>query len=186
LHIKKLIELSQQENIDLWFEDECHFQQHGSSYSMRIPPEIKDPILLHAPTRKKQGVFGAVQIAEGRLVTHLEQTFNALTFQSFLEYVLKYRKPNKLMVLVLDNARWHHAKLIQPWLTKHRHMIQLDFLPPYSPELNSIERVWKLTRRLCTHNRYFQQLDDLYQAVSRQFLAWMGPNHTLRTLCAVI
>jgi transposase len=185
VHIKKLIELCRQENIDLWFEDECHFQQHGSSYSMWIPPEIKDPILLHAPTRKKQGVFGAVQVSEGRLVTHLEQTFNALTFQSFLAYVLRYRTPDKLMVLVLDNARWHHAKLIQPWLMEHRHMIQLDFLPPYSPELNPIERVWKLTRRLCTHNRYFPQLDDLTQTVSQQFMAWMNPNNTLRKLCAV-
>jgi len=185
VHIKKLIELSRQENIDLWFEDECHFQQHGSSHIMWIPPEIKDPILLHAPTRKKQGVFGAVQVSEGRLVTNLEQTFNALTFQSFIEYVLRYRTPDKLMVLVLDNARWHHAKLIQPWLMEHRHMIKLDFLPPYSPELNPIERVWKLTRRLCTHNRYFPQLDDLTQTVSQQFMAWANPNNTLRKLCAV-
>jgi len=177
--------LSRKENIDLWFEDECHFQQHGSRHSMWIPPEIKDPVLLHAPTRKKQGVFGAVQVRKGRLVTQLEDTFNALTFQSFLEYVLLYRTPGKLMVLVLDNARWHHAKLIQPWLFKHRHVIQLDFLPPYSPELNTIERVWKLTRRLCTHNRYFPHLDDLTQAVSQQFIAWMKPNDDLRRLCAV-
>jgi len=152
---------------------------------MWIPPEIKDPVLLHAPTRKKQGVFGAVQVRQGRLVTQFEDTFNALTFQSFLEYVLRYRTPGKLMVLVLDNARWHHAKLIQPWLFKHHHVIQLDFLPPYSPELNTIERVWKLTRRLCTHNMYFPHLDDLTQAVSQQFIAWMKPNDALRRLCAV-
>ena len=185
MHIKKLSELCRKENIDLWFEDECHFQQHGSRHSMWIPPEIKDPVLLHAPTRKKQGVFGAVQVHQGRLVTQLEETFNALTFQSFLEYVVRYRTPGKLMVLVLDNARWHHAKLIQPWLFMHRHVIQLDFLPPYSPELNTIERVWKLTRRLCTHNRYFPHLDDLTQAVSQQFIAWMKPNDSLRRLCAV-
>jgi len=185
-HIKKLSELSRQDGIDLWLEDECHFQQHGSRHSMWVPPEIKDPVLLHAPTRKKQGVFGAVQPRTGQLVTQFEDTFNALTFQSFLEHVLRYKKPVALMVIVLDNARWHHAKLIQPWLFKHRHKIRLEFLPPYSPELNHIERVWKLTRRLCTHNRYFPNLNDLTQAVSQQFTAWMKPNNTLRRLCAVI
>jgi len=185
VHIKKLSELSRQENIDLWFEDECHFQQHGSRLSMWIPPEIKDPVLYHAPTRKIQGVLGAVQAHNGRLLTQFEDTFNANTFQSFLEYVLRYRAADKKIVLVLDNARWHHAKILKPWLYKHRHEIQLDFLPPYSPELNTIERVWKLTRRLCTHNRYFQYFNDLTQAISQQFSAWMIPNETLRKLCAV-
>ena len=152
---------------------------------MWIPPEIKDPILLHAPTRKKVGVFGAVSLWNGQLVTHMENTFNALTFQSFLEYLLQNRTSGKLMVLVLDNARWHHAKLIQPWLMEHRHMIQLDFLPPYSPELNPIERVWKLTRRLCTHNRYFPTLTELTSAVTLQFNAWMKPNSNLLKLCAI-
>ena len=152
---------------------------------MWIPQEVKDPILLHAPTRKKLGVFGAVCVREGKLLTYFENTFNAMTFQSFLEYVLQYRTPGRLMVLVLDNARWHHANLIQPWLIEHRHMIQLDFLPPYSPELNPIERVWKLTRRLCTHSRYFPQMDDLTHAVSQQFVTWLSPNDTLRILCAV-
>ncbi len=36
--------------MDLWATDEVHFQQHGSRCRMWIPPEIKDPVLLHAPT----------------------------------------------------------------------------------------------------------------------------------------
>jgi len=41
----------------------------------------------------------------------------------------------------------------------------LLYLPPYSPELNPIERVWKLTRRLATHNRYFAHVEELELAV---------------------
>jgi hypothetical protein len=62
----------------------------------------------------------------------------------------------------------------------------LDFLPPYSPELNPIERVWKLTRRLCLHNRYFAFLDSVAEAVEGQLANWLGPNETLRRLCANI
>ena len=60
-----------------------------------------------------------------------------------------------------------------------------DFLPPYSPQLNPAERVWKLTRRSCTHNRHFAFLDDLVTAVESQFDAWAQPNDVLRRLCAI-
>ena len=62
----------------------------------------------------------------------------------------------------------------------------LDFLPGYSPELNPTERVWKLTRRLCLHNRYFPQLDDVVLAAETEFANWIQPNDTLRRLCAII
>jgi len=90
------------------------------------------------------------------------------------------------MVVVLDNARWHHARYLKLWLSKHRHILKLVFLPPYSPELNTVERVWKLTRTLCTHNRYFAEIEKLIEAVSNQFEAWRKPNNTLRRLCAII
>jgi transposase len=88
------------------------------------------------------------------------------------------------MIVIVDNARWHHANALQPWLHDHRDRIRLDFLPPYSPELNPVERVWKLTRRLCTHNRYFPHLNDLINVVSEQFEPWQRPNNTLHRLCA--
>jgi hypothetical protein len=52
----------QDDSVDLWATDEVHFQQHGSRCRMWIPPEIKDPVLLHAPTRKIVGYFGAVRL----------------------------------------------------------------------------------------------------------------------------
>jgi transposase len=48
-------------------------------------------------------------------------------------------------------------------------IFRLDFLPPYSPDLNPIERVWKLTRRLCLHNVYFPKLDQVRETAERQF-----------------
>ena len=151
--IKKLSRLARRDDVDLWFEDECHFQQHGSRCTMWVPPEDIDPVVLHAPTRKNVGVFGAVCTADGRLTTGRAEKFNAETFFSFLQQLVRRRRKGRKMVVVLDNARWHRAKLLQPWLRKHRNHLRLDFLSPYSPELNAIERVWKLTRRLRIHNR---------------------------------
>jgi len=48
-----------------------------------------------------------------------------------------------ILTLVLDSSRYHHANLLKPWLLEHGQTIQFFFLPPYSPELNTIELVWK-------------------------------------------
>ena len=60
------------------------------------------------------------------------------------------------------------------------------FLPPYSPDLNPIERVWKLTRRMATHNRYFENLNQVVDAVEAVFSSWKKPNTILKKLCAII
>jgi transposase len=153
---------------------------------MWIPPEDKDPILLHAPTRKSVAVLGAVRHDDGRLVVLRESAFNADTFLSFLRSLLRHRRRERKVVVVLDNARWHHARALQPWLHRHRKSLMLLFLPPYSPDLNPMERVWKLTRRQCTHNHYFPDLSNLMLAVTKQFRLWQRPNQTLRRLCAII
>jgi transposase len=85
----------------------------------------------------------------------------------------------------VDNAKYHHAKLHKEWREQHADRFALDFLPPYSPELNPNERVWKLTRRSCLHNRYFPLLEDVIDAVETQFTAWTSGNETLRRLCAI-
>ena len=90
------------------------------------------------------------------------------------------------MIIVLDNARYHHAVLLAPFLRKHARELQLLFLPPYSPQLAPIERVWKLTRRLATHNRYFPILEQVVETVNACFDRWRRPNSILRRLCCII
>jgi len=140
---------------------------------------------LHAPTRKSIAVFGAVRPADGELVTLPAEKFNAVTFHEFVVELRKHRKKGSQMVVVLDNARYHHAKWLREQLSPYRRWLKLVFLPPYSPELNPIERVWKMTRRICTHNQYFPTLDVLVKVVIEQFNTWALPNTTLRRLCAI-
>jgi transposase len=174
--------------VDLWALDEVHFQQHGSRCRMWIPPEIKDPVLRHHPTRKSVGYFGAVRLRDGKLLCRRETgRFNGETFLEFLKVLSAPRLAGKRRVIAIsDNAHYHKAKFHQSWRNQHASRFALDFLPPYSPELNPIERVWKLTRRLCLHNRYFATLDEVISAAETQFAQWSRPNNTLRQLCAII
>ena len=90
------------------------------------------------------------------------------------------------MLLIVDNARYHHAILLAPRLRKYRNVLVLLFLPPYSPQLAPIERVWKLARRLATHNRNFATLDELLTVIQACFDRWRTPNSVLRRLCGII
>lgn len=153
---------------------------------MWIPPEDKDPVTKHAPTRKSVAMFGAVNLRTGKLVTMMANPFDAMTFKVFLKKLLPYRSKSRKMVLILDNARYHHASINRDFVFNNRKRLRLDFLPPYSPELNPIERVWKLVRKTCTHNQYFESLDSLVSAVSSQVLIWHKPNTVLTKLCCVI
>jgi transposase len=153
---------------------------------MWVPPEIKDPVLLHAPTRKSVACFWAVSLRTGKFIRSLCATFNAATFETFLKTLLRHRSRDTCMVLVLDNARYHHAVLLTPLLRKYRNVLTLLFLPPYSPQLAPIERPWKLACRLATHNQFFATLDDLLTAISTCFDRWKTHNSVLRRLCGII
>ena len=154
---------------------------------MWIPPETRDPILLHHPTRKSGGYFGAACLGDGRLVYRRETVrFNAVSFWYFLQQLWSAsRNSRKQVIVITDNARYHHALLHKQWRQEQQPGFRLDFLPPYSPELNPIERVWKLTRRQCLHNRYFSTLEQVFNTVENKFAEWASGNPTLQTLCAI-
>ncbi len=180
--LKKLSEDLRGGHTDIWSLDECHFYQHGTTIAMWIPPEDKDPTMLQYPTRKGVSVFGAVNIRTGEFVGMVSNVFNAITFGKFLTVLMK-RGKRKKMQIILDNARYHHAKLLMPWLEDHKDHLFLDFLPPYSPKLNPIERVWKLLKKLRLHNQYFPDLKEVIRVVAKQFLLWTEENGSLKTLC---
>ncbi len=173
--------------VDLWALDEVHFQQQGSRCRMWIPKETKDPIVYHHPTRKSVGYFAAVRLRDGKFLFQRETgRFNGESFWSFLTLFREASiTPGRRVLAISDNAQYHRSKLHLEWRDQQAPQFGLDFLPPYSPDLNPIERVWKLTRRLCLHNRYFGLLDGVVSAVEGQFAEWATPNDTLRRLCAI-
>jgi transposase len=94
-------------------------------------------------TGKHRGVklLATLDYAEGKIVWKEDEQYNAEAFLSFLEQVLAAYPIGKI-VMILDNARIHHAKLLENFLKKNQRL-ELIFLPPYSPELNLVEGLWK-------------------------------------------
>ena len=131
---------------------------------MWVPPEETDPVVYHAPTRRSVALFGAVNLRRGQMQALFSEPFNGETFVVFLATLLRRRARDKKLLLISDNASYHKSAAVRQFLADHQPVLELLYLPPYSPDLNPIERVWKLIRRLCTHNQYFPELEMLRNA----------------------
>lgn len=93
----------------------------------------------------RRSVLGALDYGANRLVHQTSKGSIKRPFViEFLEEIAQSATPGQLTVVVLDNAKIHHAieqDILDRWLFEHR--MVLFHLPPYSPELNLIEIVWK-------------------------------------------
>ena len=173
--------------IEVWVQDEVFFKLFGTTCKMWIPPEDSDPFVLHNSGREHIKYFGALRLRDGKFVyMKVEGTFNGDNFFTFLKYLRKITaRSSRKTVLLLDRASYHRAKVHEEWRNKCRKKFCLVLLPSASPELNPIERVWKYTRRKCTHNRYFSTIEDLTATVESQFNQWRQKSEALQRLCAI-
>jgi transposase len=84
----------------------------------------------------------------------------------------------------LDNARYHHTKILQLWLERSERQVKLHFLPPYAPHLNPIERLWVVMHKYVTHNRHYATFDQFTEAILGFFrqtlpLKWRAFTYTV-------
>lgn len=170
-------------NYEIYFEDECHFQRNTTIvrawFLKGTTPEIKSP-----PVREKISIMGAMGMDNGQLITMKAEIFNADSFRTFVKRIIKNAKTERKILLVLDNARFHHAVINKEFLSSVKDKIALMYLPAYSPELNPIESFWKKTRRGVTHNRYFESLKEQGTCLENFFNKFKKPNDILSSLSA--
>jgi transposase len=102
-------------------------------------------------------LFGAVNPATGTSSAMLAPTVNTDYMNAHLRFISEEAGPDCHVVLVLDQAGWHVAKAL-----KVPDNITLLHLPPYSPELNPIERLWAYLKSHYLSNRVFVDYDDLF------------------------
>ena len=113
-------------------------------------------------------LLGTLDYETGEVFCVEEETYDAEVFLSFLKKVLA-RYPSGKTVMVLDNARIHRARLIQPFLEENRDRLELIFLPPYSPQLNLVEGLWKWLKEAVINNVFLGSAQKIILAV-RSFL----------------
>lgn len=154
----------------LLYEDESHIRDVQTLHAT-WQPKGKQKQVPVSGSQTTLHLFGAVNPEEGEVFCMETDTCNTQTFHQFLEYLLQCH-PEKHLVLVLDNARYHHARALRPFLAKHEHRLTFLFLPPYSPNLNLMERIWKWLKEVVLPNRYYQNRADLRDGIE-SFLQYL-------------
>lgn len=153
--------------IEIWFQDEGRFGQKGR-VAHRWWVRGERPLGLCDRRFSSTYIFAAVCPETGADFALVLPTVNTKAMNRFLEDFSKSRNPDVLVLLVMDQAGWHGSKE----LTIPDNIIPVP-LPPYSPELNPVERVWLYLRERFLSHRLLDDYDAIVEACCQ---AWNALN----------
>jgi len=153
-------------NDPIYFADATH-PQHNSIPSYGWIKKGQEKELKANCGRQRLNINGAIDIETLEPVTGFYETINAQSAMDlFARLEAKHPKAKKIYVIV-DNARYYRSRWLKKMLRGTK--IKLIFLPPYSPNLNLIERYWKFFKKMVLNNRYYETFGEFKQACESFF-----------------
>ncbi len=121
------------------------------------------PLVRTSPGRQRYSVLGAIESHSKELISvRTRGNVNSETVCELPEKICEAH-PGEQITLVMDNARYQHNNMVKA--VARAVGIELLFLPAYSPSLNLIERLWKLTKQRCLTNRYYENFDKFVEGI---------------------
>jgi transposase len=127
------------------------------------PKEIKIAV-EQTSGRQRLNIHGAIDLESGRTCMIDVDTVNAISTIMLLTAIEAMYPNVRVIHLFLDNAAYHHAKLVREWLMQPGRKIKLHFIPAYCPHLDAIERLWGLMHKNVTHNKCYEKFADFKTA----------------------
>jgi transposase len=163
--LKPVIKAAQDGEVHLLFMDAVHFVLTPFLCCLWCVTRV---FIKASPGRNRINVLGAVDAITKEVTTYTNTTYIcANTLIDFLKQ-LKVKYNDKPIAIVLDNARYQHCFLVTTFAKSLG--IHLLFLPPYSPNLNIIERLWKFTKKEILNAQYYDAPQKFHQAINDFFL----------------
>lgn len=167
-------------NAYLFFEDEASFPQWGT-LSYTWAKKGQQPTIKTSGIRKAYKVFGLIDYFTGRFFHKtVESKFNSETYIDFLKWILS--KTKKPIVLIHDGAPYHKSAAVKEFISKKANRLTVYKLPPYSPDFNPIEKVWKEIKKEETHLQYFPTFESLQQKVDEALANFASKGKKLLSL----
>jgi transposase len=131
-------ERAKAENADIYWGDETSVRS-GDVRGRGFSPRGVTPVVNATAKYENLSMISAIT-NKGKLQWMIvDGTVNIERFIEYLKSLIKYSR--RKIFLIVDNLKVHHGKLVQKWVEKHKHRIELFFLPAYSPDLNPDEHL---------------------------------------------
>ena len=154
------------ENDPTYFTDATH-PQHNSVPSYGWIKKGQEKELKANCGRQRLNINGAINIETLEPTTGFYDTINADSTIDLFSKIEAKHPDAETIYIIADNARYYHSCLLKEHLEGTK--IQLIYLPPYSPNLNLIERYWKFFKKTVMHNRYYETFEEFKQACKNFF-----------------
>ncbi|MFO0970933.1 MAG: IS630 family transposase [Candidatus Saccharimonadales bacterium] len=139
-------------------EDEMVLTNATTTQRIWLPKGAYPPVLDVNTTKKRCSFYGFLNLKTGQ-----QHTFTADWQNMYItaEILTKVRAlyPKKKLILIWDNAGWHRGSEVQKWIEQDGNT-QTIYFPPYTPDLNPQEHVWKAGRVAVTHNQHITNLAE--------------------------
>lgn len=163
--INKTVQQKQHEGYEVFFADECSLSWE-TEYRRAWLPKGKKTILKVNRDKSRVHYFGALNVnrkKEELIKLDWQNTDNII--EALRELGKRYT--DKKLCIVWDNARWHRSKQLKELLGKGKEFEHLHFiwLPPYAPDHNPQERVWRIAKDVTanTVTQTFHELQDIFE-----------------------
>lgn len=164
------------------FEDESIAQQHPTLYPM-WSLNGKRPKIPTLGNHAKRKIFGAVNPFTGNSVYRVSKKLTSEEFIAFMNTIkASYRGYD--VVLCLDNFPTHKSQKVKDYL-KNNEWLELLLLPPYSPQFNPIEQLWKYMKYKVTHNTFYRKIDELGDSINEFFAEIKVKKTVIKSICSV-
>ena len=165
------------QSLRLMFEDEARFGRMSDPIRCWAPLGCRPEVPTHR-VREYTHVFGSVSPQDGELISLILPYADTPAMSLYLAEVSR-RHPDEHILMFLDRAGWHqsHCLMVPENIT-------LDWLPPYSPQCNPQELVWREVRRQPFGNHDFNSMIQVEQALERRLRILESSPAQIRSLTA--
>jgi transposase len=151
----------------IYFADSTHPQHNPViSYGWIKKGEEFD-VLTHNSSRYHLNINGAVDIESLDVVTRSCERVNTPSICELLRAIRARNPSGELIRLIMDNGAYNRALRVRA--VAEELGIELIYLPPYSPNLNPIERLWKFFKKKVLYNRYYETREKFEAACTHFF-----------------
>lgn len=156
------------EGAKIYFADEaaCRTDHHGGRSWALVG---QTPVVKHIARRETIGMVSAISMrGDIHWMVH-EESMNSSLFTAYLNYLIQ--DIDGKIFLIVDRARYHTSEETTSWVADHKDRIELFFLPPYSPDMNPDEWVWKNVKNDAVYRVVPQEPGQLFAVASKALRA---------------